>query len=122
MNRIHAAVILLVLLAAFAVFGHLAVQDTADTLEEGLRTLTAQVDAQAYADARAQAARLQRLCDEKEGLLTLFVKRDLVNTLCICLQGLDAYLCEDYRGDALLEIARARAQIAALRRQYFDFA
>lgn len=122
MNRIHAALILLALLAAFAVFGHLAVQHTADTLEEGLTTLAAQVDAQEYDAARAEVARLQRLCNEKEGLLTLFVKRDLVNTLCICLQGVDAYLCEDYRSDALLEIARARAQVTALRRQYFDFA
>lgn len=122
MNRVHAAVVILVLLLAFALFGHLGVLRTTEALTQGLQTLEVQVQAQDYAAARRQAAQLQQLCMRREGLLTLFVKRDLVNSLCVCLQGVETYLNQEYSRDALLEIARARAQIQALQRQYFDVA
>ncbi len=122
MNRVRGAILLLLLLAAFAIWGHICVQSITDQLDSGLAAAHAALHTDDLAAARQQVDALQRLCREKQHLLTIFVKRDLVNTLYTGLAGVEDYLQADYVQDAHLELARAAAQVQAIRWQYFDIA
>ncbi len=121
-NRVRAAIVLLLVLAAFALWGQICVQRTADVLDAGIAQANAALQLQDYETAKIQIDQLQRYCRQKQHLLTLFVKRDLINTLYAGLAGIDAYLQPDYVRDAHLELARASAQVQAIRWQYFDIA
>ena len=120
MNRVAAALAILLLLAGFALFGHCAVLRTTDTLTGQLLELKQQLNAGEYAAARRGCHSLLAQWEQSEALLTLFLKRDMTNALAVALNGLDVYLDDEHRCDALRELERALAQTAVLRRQYFD--
>ncbi len=122
MNRIRIAWGILALLAGFAVFGHLSVTGTTQELENGLQQMEQCVLMRDYTAAAEYADTLLTLCDDRELLLTLFVKQDLYNTLRVSLVGLKPYLSEPYRSDLLMELSRTEACVTALRQQYFSFA
>ena len=122
MNRIRVAVVLLVLLAAFAAFGQISIHRLTDQFSDGIAALKADAQQGDYAQARQHAEALLATCHDNEWLMTLFIKHDFVNNLRVNLSGLAAYLDPEYVKDLYLELDRAEAQVEALRRQYFDLA
>lgn len=122
MSRVRAAVVILILLAAFSVFGHLSVKYTTRRLDQGLYALEQNVLARDYAAAGNQVNALLTQCRDSEELLTIFVKRDLYNTLWISIVGLQAYLSDEHHNDMLMELARTKASVDALHQQYFSLA
>lgn len=121
MGRVRAAGIVLLFLAAFAVFGHIGITRTTDTLLRDVRQAEQYVLRGEYPQAGEVIDRLTEYCEAREPLLTLFVRRDLFNALRTNLSGLDAYLNDQYRNDLLMELARSESQVKALRQQYFSF-
>ena len=121
MGRVRAACVVLLLLAAFAVFGHIGITRTTDTLLRDIRQAEQYVLDSDYSRAGEVLGSLTEYCEGKEPLLTLFIRRDLFNALRTSVHGMEAYLTDQYRNDLLLELARTKAQVLALRQQYFSF-
>lgn len=121
MERVRAACIVLLLLAAFAIFGHIGITQTTDTLLRDIRQAEQYVLRGDYPQAGEVLDRLTEYCDSREPLLTLFIRRDLFNNLRTGVYGLDSYLLDQNRNDLLIELERAQAQVLALRQQYFSF-
>ena len=121
MGRVRAAAIVLLLLAAFAVFGHIGIARATDTLLLDIRQAEQYTLRREYTRAGEVLNHLTQYCEDKEPLLTLFVRRDLFNSLRTNVSGLDAYLNAQYHNDLLIELSRAKAQVLALRQQYFSF-
>lgn len=121
MGRIKAACIVLLVLIAFAVFGHIGITHTTNTLLQELWQAEQQVLQRDYPKAGETIDRLAEYCESKEPLLTLFLRRDLFNALRTNLSGLDSYLNAQYHNDLLMELARSRAQVLAIYQQYFSF-
>ena len=122
MNRVRAAVFILIFLIAFAVFGHISIKITTQNMLHDLQQLEQSVLAKDYSAAARQVTALMEQCQASEELLTVFVKRDLYNTLWISLVGLQAYLSDQYLNDMLMELARTKASVDALHQQYFSLA
>lgn len=122
MNRIHSALIILLLLAGFAVFGHISVERTTDNLMLQLDQLQQSAENLDFTRAQQQAKNLVLYCDKRETLMALFVKRDLINSLRVSLSGLDAYLAADHLPELKIELERGRAQVTALHNQFFAVA
>lgn len=121
MGRVKAACVVLLLLIAFAVFGHISTARTTDTLLQELWQTEQYVLQRDYPKAGESIDRLTEYCESKEPLLTLFLRRDLFNALRTNLSGLDSYLNAQYHNDLLMELARSRAQVLAIYQQYFSF-
>ncbi|MBQ8611691.1 MAG: DUF4363 family protein [Oscillospiraceae bacterium] len=122
MNRVRAAIVILAFLIAFSVFGHISIKTTTKNLLHGLQQLEQSVLVKDYTAASRQVTALMEQCQRDEELLTIFVKRDLYNTLWISLVGLQAYLSDQYFNDMLMELARTKASVDALHQQYFSLA
>ena len=121
MGPIKAACIVLLVLIAFAGFGHIGITHTTNTLLQELWRAEQQVLQRDYPKAGETIDRLTEYCESQEPLLTLFLRRDLFNALRTNLSGLDSYLNAQYHNDLLMELARSRAQVLAIYQQYFSF-
>ncbi len=122
MKRVRAAFAVLILLAGFSIWGHFTVKVTTDTVESGLLRLQQAALAEQYDKADAIALELVDYCTQREELLTLFIKRDLVSSLRISLCGLQAYAKKENLADLMLELQRAQGQVHALHCQYYSMA
>ena len=121
MGRVRAAGIVLLLLAAFAVFGHIGIARPTDMLLQDIRQAEQYALRKDYIRTGEVLDHLSEYCENREPLLTLFVRRDLFNSLRTNISGLDAYLNPQYHNDLLIELSRSKSQVLALRQQYFSF-
>ena len=118
MQRISAALSLLVFLAAAILAGGVWVDRFARTADAGFEQVLTAGDEGRFADARAELTALQDYLARCEPWLALVIRRDQLGQARTALAGIQPYLEATYWPDGKLELLRAREQLHAVLRLY----
>lgn len=118
MQRISAALVILLFLAASVLAGGVWVDQFSDTADAGFDRVLAAGEEGRFADARAELRGLQDYLSGCEPWLALVIRRDQLGQARTALAGIQPYLEEDYWPDGKLELLRAREQLHAVLRLY----
>lgn len=118
MQRISAALVILLFLAASVLAGGVWVDRFSDTADAGFDRVLAAGEEGRFADARAELRGLQDYLSGCEPWLALVIRRDQLGQARTALAGIQPYLEEDYWPDGKLELLRAREQLHAVLRLY----
>lgn len=120
MKRVYAAVGLLILLLLVMWASNWLVKDTNETLLASLTLIEQQCTAGDFQGAQHSIARLTEYYYTREHFLALFIKRDYLGGIAVCLGGLDAYAKQENLQDMKSEIGKARAQILVTDHLFFS--
>ena len=120
MKRVRAAFGLLVFLALLSVVSSILVRTTNNTLLEDLDrigTLSAGGD---YEAALRTIDEMNAFFARREHWMALFIKRDYLSGIAMCLGGLSAYVGPDNQQDLQSELGKARTQIMMTGHLFFS--
>lgn len=120
MKRVRAAFGLLVFLALLIVVSSILVRTTNNTLLEDLDrigTLSAGGD---YEAALRTIDEMNTFFARREHWMALFIKRDYLSGIAMCLGGLSAYVGPDNQQDLQSELGKARTQILMTGHLFFS--
>lgn len=120
MKRVRAAFGLLVFLAVLIVASSMLVRTTNDALLEALDrigTLSADGD---YEAALKTIDEMNAFFSRREHWMALFIKRDYLSGIAMCLGGLSAYVGPDNQQDLQSELGKARTQILMTGHLFFS--
>lgn len=118
-KRTLCALLLLALLAAFAVLAGRTLRAFGAQLDRQLAQAQALAEADRYAEAKALYRNALQAEQQHEPLLTLLVRRNLLDQLVQTLATLPCYADVDHTADLAVETARARIQLSQLCRSFF---
>ena len=114
MKRVRAAFGLLAFLAVLIVASSILVKTTNDTLLDDLDQIGALSAAGDY------EAALNSFFSRREHWMALFIKRDYLSGIAMCLGGLSAYVGPDNQQDLQSELGKARTQILMTGHLFFS--
>ena len=120
MKRVRAAFGLLVFLAVLIVASSMLVRTTNDALLEALDrigTLSADGD---YEAALKTIDEMNAFFSRRDHWMALFIKRDYLSGIAMCLGGLSAYVGPDNQQDLQSELGKARTQILMTGHLFFS--
>ena len=121
MRRIYAAVAILILLSVITIISGYLVYDTSQTLLQGLNQIEQHCAKSDFANALQCINRINRYYQEREHLLALFIRRDLLGDIAVRLNGLSAYASKENFSDLKSEISQVKMQIQIIHHLFFDF-
>lgn len=120
MKRVRAAFGLLAFLVALIVTSSILVQSTNDALLNDLERIGALNAAGDYEAAQSVIEEMNGFFSHREHWMALFIKRDYLNGIAMCLGGLSAYVGPDNQQDLQSELGKARTQILMTGHLFFS--
>lgn len=120
MKRVRAAFGLLVFLAVLIAASSVLVQSTNDALLEDLDRIGLLSAAGDYDAALDVIDGMNRFFAKREHWMALFIKRDYLSGIAMCLGGLSAYVGPDNQQDLQSELGKARTQILMTGHLFFS--
>lgn len=120
MKRVHAAIFILVALLVVTLASSWLVKDTTETLLAALNLIEEQCTSGNYEAAQEGIGQLNEYYQKREHILALFIKRDYLGNISVCLGGLNAYIHKDNAQDLKSELGKARAQIEVVNHLFFS--
>ena len=120
MKRVRAAFGLLALLAVLIVASSILVQTTNDALLNDLDRIGAFNAAGDYEAALEVIEGMNGFFSRREHWMALFIKRDYLSGIAMCLGGLSAYVGPDNQQDLQSELGKARTQILMTGHLFFS--
>lgn len=120
MKRVRAAFGLLAFLAVLVVASSILVQATNDALLNDLDRIGAFNAAGDYEAALEVIEEMNSFFSRREHWMALFIKRDYLSGIAMCLGGLSAYVGPDNQQDLQSELGKARTQILMTGHLFFS--
>lgn len=120
MKRVRAAFMLLAFLAVLIVASSILVKTTNDTLLDDLDQIGALSVAGNYEAALEVIDGMNGFFSRREHWMALFIKRDYLSGIAMCLGGLSAYVGPDNQQDLQSELGKARTQILMTGHLFFS--
>ena len=120
MKRVRAAFGLLAFLAGLIVASSILVKTTNDTLLDDLDQIGALSVAENYEAALEVIDGMNGFFSRREHWMALFIKRDYLSGIAMCLGGLSAYVGPDNQQDLQSELGKARTQILMTGHLFFS--
>lgn len=120
MKRVRAAFGLLAFLVVLIVASSILVQATNDALLQDLDRIGALNAAGEYTAARDMIEGMNDYFARREHWMALFIKRDYLSGIAMCLGGLSAYVGPDNQQDLQSELGKARTQIRMTGHLFFS--
>lgn len=120
MGRIRYAILIIAALIVIILFGNMTVRKTTEQMIVHLEQIQKQCNENDYSQANIQLGKLLQYYQEKEHLLTLFIKRDYLAGIQVSISGLSAYAQQDNLQDLNSEIDKAKAQILTMEHLFFS--
>ena len=120
MKRVRAAFGLLAFLAVLIVASSILVQATNDALLNDLDRIGAFNAAGDYEAALEVIEWMNSFFSRREHWMALFIKRDYLSGIAMCLGGLSAYVGPDNQQDLQSELGKARTQILMTGHLFFS--
>ena len=120
MKRVRAAFGLLAFLAVLIVASSILVKTTNDTLLDDLDQIGALSVAGNYEAALEVIDGMIGFFSRREHWMALFIKRDYLSGIAMCLGGLSAYVGPDNQQDLQSELGKARTQILMTGHLFFS--
>ena len=120
MKRVRAAFGLLAFLAVLIVASSILVQATNDALLNDLDRIGAFNAAGDYEAALEVIEEMNSFFSRWEHWMALFIKRDYLSGIAMCLGGLSAYVGPDNQQDLQSELGKARTQILMTGHLFFS--
>ena len=120
MKRVRAAFGLLAFLVALIVASSILVNNTIDELLRDLERIGTMNTAGEYEAAREQIEEMNDYFAHREHWMALFIKRDYLSGIAMCLGGLSAYVGPDNQQDLQSELGKARTQIRMTGHLFFS--
>lgn len=120
MKRVRAAFGLLAFLAVLIVASSILVKTTNDTLLDDLDQIGALSVAGNYEAALEVIDGMNDFFSRREHWMALFIKRDYLSGIAMCLGGLSAYVGPDNQQDLQSELGKARTQILMTGHLFFS--
>ena len=120
MKRVRAAFGLLAFLAVLIVASSILVQTTNDTLLDDLDQIGTLSAAGNYETALEVIDGMNGFFSRREHWMALFIKRDYLSGIAMCLGGLSAYVGPDNQQDLQSELGKARTQILMTGHLFFS--
>lgn len=120
MKRVRAAFGLLAFLAVLIVASSILVKTTNDTLLDDLDQIGALSAAGEYGAALEVIDGMNGFFSRREHWMALFIKRDYLSGIAMCLGGLSAYVGPDNQQDLQSELGKARTQILMTGHLFFS--
>ena len=120
MKRVRAAFGLLAFLVVLIVASSILVQATNDALLQDLDRIGTLNAAGEYTAARETIDGMNDYFARREHWMALFIKRDYLSGIAMCLGGLSAYVGPDNKQDLQSELGKARTQIRMTGHLFFS--
>lgn len=120
MQRVKAAVWIVVFIAIICVVSHTTVHSVTDTLQTHLSVINNAAKAEQYTSAGAQADAMTEYLKSHQHWLELFIKRETIASIAVNLHGISAYANAECVNDLLNEIDKATQQVEMLRHLFFS--
>lgn len=120
MKRVCAAFWLLAFLAALIVSSSILVKTTNDALLHDLDQIGALSANGNYEAALSVIDEMNSFFSHREHWMALFIKRDYLSGIAMCLGGLSAYVGPDNQQDLQSELGKARTQIQMTGHLFFS--
>ena len=120
MKRVRAAFGLLAFLAVLIVASSILVKTTNDTLLDDLDQIGTLSAAGNYEAALEVIDGMNGFFARREHWMALFIKRDYLSGIAMCLGGLSAYVGPDNQQDLQSELGKARTQILMTGHLFFS--
>ncbi|WP_417026714.1 DUF4363 family protein [Candidatus Allofournierella excrementavium] len=120
MKRVRAAFGLLAFLAVLIVASSILVETTNDTLLHDLDQIGTLSAAGNYEAALEVIDGMNGFFSRREHWMALFIKRDYLSGIAMCLGGLSAYVGPDNQQDLQSELGKARTQILMTGHLFFS--
>ena len=118
MQRISAALVILLFIAAAVLAGAVFLDRFAQAADAGFEQILTAGDEGQFAEAQALLGELQNYLKRCEPWLALIVRRDQLGQARAALAGIQPYLAADYWADGKLELLRAQEQLRAVLHLY----
>lgn len=120
MKRVRAAFWLLAFLVVLIAASSILVRTTNDALLKDLDRI-GQLNAEGdYAAALEKIDGMNEYFSHREHWMALFIKRDYLSSIAMCLGGLSAYVGPDNQPDLQSELGKARTQILMTGHLFFS--
>ncbi len=120
MKRLWATVWLLAFLTALVLASSWLVYDTNKTLLGRLEEIGSLNDDGQYEQARQAIGEMEDYFSHREHWMALFIKRDQLTGIALCLGGLRAYVGPDNAQDLHSELGKARTQVEMTGHLFFS--
>lgn len=120
MKRVRAAFGLLAFLAVLIVASSILVKTTNNTLLDDLDQIGALSAAGDYEAALEVIDGMNGFFSRREHWMALFIKRDYLSGIAMCLGGLSAYVGPDNQQDLQSELGKAHTQILMTGHLFFS--
>lgn len=120
MKRVRAAFWLLAFLAVLIVASSILVRTTNNALLADLDRISRLSASGDYAAALEAIDGMNEYFSHREHWMALFIKRDYLSGIAMCLGGLSAYVGPDNQQDLQSELGKARTQILMTGHLFFS--
>ncbi len=119
MNKKHSFFLIVAIIFALTLYAQNRVERTVSALQGQLSAVETAVQAEAFDEAAQSAAACLATIDSEEGFLATFIRNETLNAFRLSVRGMESYISEANRTEALAELSRARSQLDAMYTLFF---